>query len=139
MLFRSADVPDLRADDQGYWSESHPGQCPGLVDFNADGSGRATYGLLLVKQVQGKSFEQVVVLHYAKGAYQPHLVHPLEEVYTGVLTRAKPGKYEEFPPDDRPAKTVNLKYEGLEYIHLEASSTLIYFEGGRFKEIWTSD
>jgi hypothetical protein len=136
--WRITDASDLGRTDQSLWQKDHPGACPGMTAFNADGSGTPAFGLLLRKKGTGKALEQLVILRFDGKAYRPYTIHPPKSG-NGAITKAAAGEYKTTAAGKGQSKPFTLTFEGVQYIHFEAAASVIYFADGTFKEKWTSD
>jgi hypothetical protein len=136
--WRITDIGDLSPYDRELWQKDYPGACPGMVAFDADGSGSPAFGLLLRKKASGKTLEQLIILRFTDGAYHPYSVHA-PKAGSGAISKATSGAYKTTSAGKLPAKSFTLTFEGVTYIHFESAASVTYFEDGKFKEKWISD
>jgi hypothetical protein len=137
--WRPQQVSDLYGDDQKYWSESHPKDCPGIAIGHFEFADRLSYAVLLLPKSKQQSGYQIVVFSKmaSASAYTWKLLEHAEgkNSFAPVIYKVPPGKYVGF--DD--TKSVRLKLDGLSVDWIEKSSFIDYWSEGRYHKIWTSD
>jgi hypothetical protein len=132
--WRLLQLADLRSDDQTLWRE-HPlngKHCPGMNRGKFDGL-RTGFLFTLVTE----SEEQVVMVAIPNGDSFTItvLAKPMKVPYFSVVNVFPPGRYKDFYTGR--ATQVHADSAAIEAI--EASITLFYFEGGRWKSLQLSD
>jgi hypothetical protein len=132
-------VSDLYADDQKYWSDAHPNDCPGIAVGHFESEGNLSYAVVLVPVSGQLGGYQILV--FSKGlnteVYAWKVLEHAEgkDKFAPVISKVPPGKYVGF--DD--TKSVRLKLDGVNVEWIEKSSLIYYWLGGRYHQIWTSD
>lgn len=136
--WRPQQISDLYGDDQKYWSESHPKECPGIAIGHFEFNDRLSYAVLLLPKSKQQSGYQIVVFSRMTSA-SPYTWKLLEHEqgknsFAPVIYKVPPGKYVGFD-----TKSVRLKLDGLSVNWIEKSSFIDYWSEGHYHKIWTSD
>lgn len=132
--WRLLQLADLRSDDQTLWRE-HPlnGKlCPGVNQGKFDGL-HIGFVFTLVRN----SEEQVVMIATPnRGSYTTTvLTKPMKVPYFSVVNVFPPGKYKDFYT----GRATQIRGDSAAVEAIEASITLFYFDGGRWKSLLISD
>jgi hypothetical protein len=137
--WRPERTSDLYPDDQKFWSEKHPKECPGIAAGHFESADTVSYAVLLVPAAKQRSGFQIIA--FSEGpktdAYSMKVLEQAEgkDQFAPVIYKVPPGKYVGF--DD--TKSVRLKLDGINVEWIEKSSYIYYWWGGRYHRIWTSD
>jgi hypothetical protein len=137
--WRPERVSDLEGDDQKFWLEEHRQECPGIAVGHFESAGSLSYAVLLVPTSQRLGGYQILVFSKAPStdAYTWRLLQHAEgkDKFAPVIYKVPPGKYSGF--DD--SRWVLLKLDGVNVEWIKKSSFILYWLGGRYHKIWTSD
>jgi hypothetical protein len=132
--WRLLQLADLRSDDQTLWRE-HPQNgklCPGVNQGKFDGLHTG-----LVFTLVRNSEEQVVIVATPGGdSYTTTVLSkPVKVPYFSVVNVFPPGRYKDFYT----GRATQIRADSAAVEAIEASVTLFYFEGGRWKSLLISD
>lgn len=133
MQWRLLQLRDLRSDDQTLWRERplNGKLCPGVNQGKFDGLHTGFVFTLVRKS------EQVVMVATPDGdSYTTTvLAKPIKVPYFSVVNVFPPGKYKDFYT----GRATQIRADSAAVEANEASITLFYFEGGRWKSLLISD
>jgi len=126
-------INDLVADDRMLWHEYHEGFCPGIARVALDNTGMPSYALVL-RDVR-KKLEELVVLKAEAGKFREVVLEPPYAAEGTVVWRAPPGTTQ----DVYKGRKVRITHDSIIWERMEAAAQQIYFSGGKFHRIQTSD
>jgi hypothetical protein len=130
---------DLYADDQKFWTDAHPKECPGIAVGHFESAEILSYAVLLLPRSKQNSGYQIVVFNKTSnaGIYTWRLLEREEgkSSFAPFIYKVPPGKYVGFDE----TKSVRLKLDGINVEWIEKSSFIDYWWGGRYRKMWTSD
>ncbi|MFZ0308674.1 MAG: hypothetical protein WCC89_04140 [Candidatus Sulfotelmatobacter sp.] len=132
--WRLLKLADLRIDDQTLWRE-HPlngKHCPGINEGKFDGL-HTSFVFTMVREPG----EQVVMVAIPSGQSftVTVLAKPIKVPYFSVVNVFPPGKYKDFYT----GRATRIRADSAAIEAIEATITLFYMEGGRWKSLLISD
>lgn len=130
-------VVDLPDDDQKLWLARRKDLCPGLARGNFDGSGHESLVVAIVRPAQENgAYEELVFIRQLQGRYtMTRLTAPTHVVSPLVIWSVPPSSYHSPYLDS----TIVTTTDSFIYEKIEASSTLYFYKGGRFRTFLLSD
>lgn len=138
--WRTKDVSDLGADDEGLWMKAHPKECPGIAVGHFEEANRISYAVLLVPKSELKHGYKIIILGKSPtgDVYTARLLDQAGGEYSSsglVISRVPPGKYSDFED----TASVRAKVDALNVEWIEKAGVLYYWANGKYHKIQTSD
>jgi hypothetical protein len=130
--WRVVALSDLAEDDKKIWMKANPKSCPGLVSGRFDGSDVQSYAINLIKNVNGKNMEMLIVKKAAKWRV---LSEPQETYRISVVRALPPGRYGSLSDGTH----VTTRSPVIGYEAIEAGSVIYIWKSGKYIQIMTSE
>ena len=133
----------LYDDDREFWIKPHPNDCPGIAIGHFESKTELSYALLLISKPDKKRPGLRILVFSRTAASAPYVSHQICKwniglFYKGsdqVIETVPPGHYEEAIGPHK----AQLGLDGLSYETMEKGAILYYWNGGRYRELITSE
>lgn len=128
-------LPDLDADDKGFFQKDHGDACPGLTKVDFYGDGKPTLALVLIAKTDTKGKARLVVAHEVAGRWHTTVLDTADGAPVPVVWSQPPGHY----TDVYGKKEIRATKPVIVFTGYESWSILYAWTGSRVAKIWLQD